>query len=251
MDVFQDDLLKKLAFLNSKGFVQCFGDVITRECPPKADTHIGRTFEYLLGVQMNNQQKPDYKGIELKSHKSLSGSAITLLANNPHYFFSDKWVIRKTTKLFYPWYESVCGNRELMNNTVKFRKPNSQGLYLDISNDNLRIQICDSKDVPCLEWDIEALEEKLIEKFSEGAFLFCETKKDQKGRELFHLTKVLHVKYGKNNLLESIKNSSIEIDILFKHKKTLRQLSFRSHKRNLINIFDIFNEYDLSEVDFH
>ena len=34
-----------------------------------ADTGIGRSIETFLGISMNSDKTPDYKGIELKSHR--------------------------------------------------------------------------------------------------------------------------------------------------------------------------------------
>jgi len=250
VDVFKDDLLEKLIFLHNRGYFECYGDVVTRNCPPKADTHIGRTFEYLLEVPMNNFQSPDYKGIELKSHKLLSSSNITLFANNPHYLFEETWIRGKTTKEFYKWYQRVCGTPEgeFLNNTVKYKHPNSQGLYLDLSDDLQKLQLCDEDGQPCLEWDLNILDEQLYKKFSEGAFLFCKTKTNAVGREMFHIVKVTHVEYDGEKFQNLIANSLIEVDILFKKKKNLRQTSFRANKKNLEEIFDTYKEYDLVKM---
>lgn len=39
-----------------------------------ADTGIGRTIESFLGISMNSDKTPDYKGIELKSHRDKRSS---------------------------------------------------------------------------------------------------------------------------------------------------------------------------------
>ena len=46
-----------------------------------ADTGIGRTVETTLGIEMNPSKQPDYKGIELKSHREASRVRI---ANRPN-----------------------------------------------------------------------------------------------------------------------------------------------------------------------
>ena len=250
MDIFKDDLLKKLAFFHYKGFVPCYGDVITGECPPTANTHIGRTVEKLCEVEMNNNQTPDYRGIELKSHNLISKSLITLFAQNPHFFKQEKWIRGDTNKLFYEWYEDVCKTSEFKNNTVKYRNPNAQGLYLDISDDNSLIELCDSKGKAYLSWNINILEDKLSTKFKEGAFIYCDIEHDHDGKERFWMKEVTYVKYDSKSIINSIINNYISIDILFKHKKTLRQTSFRAFRKDLINIFDTFDKYDLSEISF-
>jgi len=250
MDIFKDDLLKKLAFFHSKGFIECAGDVKTRACPPTANTHIGRTVEALCEVEMNNNQTPDYRGIELKSHNTISKSLITLFASNPHFFKKEKWVSRVTNEAFYEWYGRVCTTRELKNNTVRYQAPNAQGLYLDISEDRNFIELCDEYGEPCLSWSVSTLKEKLSTKFKEGVFIYCDIRHNQDGKEKFWMKEVTHVEYISKSILESIQNSYISVDILFKHKKHLRQTSFRSFRKDLINVFDTFDHYDLSQIAF-
>lgn len=42
------------------------------------NTGIGKTFEDYIGVIENNLEEPDFAGFEIKSHRSMSQSYITL-----------------------------------------------------------------------------------------------------------------------------------------------------------------------------
>ncbi len=49
------------------------------------NTGIGKTFEDYLGVNENNKQDPDFDGFEVKSHRELAKSKITLFTKSPSY----------------------------------------------------------------------------------------------------------------------------------------------------------------------
>lgn len=53
-----------------------------------ADTGIGRTVESILGIDMNPSKNPDYKGIELKSHREASKVRNTLFTQAPEWTIS-------------------------------------------------------------------------------------------------------------------------------------------------------------------
>ena len=53
-----------------------------------ADTAIGRTLETLLGIGINSSNKPDYKGIELKSYRDKRGNRKNLFAQVPDWNLS-------------------------------------------------------------------------------------------------------------------------------------------------------------------
>ena len=53
-----------------------------------ADTGIGRTVESILGIEMNPSKAPDFKGIELKSHREASRVRNTLFTQTPEWAIS-------------------------------------------------------------------------------------------------------------------------------------------------------------------
>ena len=53
-----------------------------------ADTGIGRTVESILGIEMNPSKNPDFKGIELKSHRETSRVRNTLFTQTPEWAIS-------------------------------------------------------------------------------------------------------------------------------------------------------------------
>ncbi|MGM9796395.1 MAG: MvaI/BcnI family restriction endonuclease [Parabacteroides sp.] len=64
-----DELLHKFRSVSEQWF----------ESEVYADTGIGRTIESFLGIRMNSDQTPDYKGIELKSHREKRSSKKNVL----------------------------------------------------------------------------------------------------------------------------------------------------------------------------
>lgn len=53
-----------------------------------ADTGIGRTVESVLGIPMNDSKEPDFKGIELKSHRASSKVRNALFTQTPDWSIS-------------------------------------------------------------------------------------------------------------------------------------------------------------------
>lgn len=51
----------------------------------KNNTGIGKTFEDLIGVVENNEDRPDLYGFEIKSHRGESASYITLFTKSPNF----------------------------------------------------------------------------------------------------------------------------------------------------------------------
>ena len=64
--------------IKSLGFVRS-----TR--PNNRDGGIGNTFEDLLGVEENNLKDPDFEGFEVKTHRFLNSSYITLFSKTPSF----------------------------------------------------------------------------------------------------------------------------------------------------------------------
>ena len=64
--------------IKSLGFVRS-----TR--PNNRDGGIGNTFEDLLGVEENNLKDPDFEGFEVKTHRFLNSSYITLFSKSPSF----------------------------------------------------------------------------------------------------------------------------------------------------------------------
>lgn len=167
-----------------------------------ADTGIGRTVESVLGIDMNPSKNPDYKGIELKSHRESSKVRNTLFTQAP------KWEISrlKSGKAIVDEYGYIPNgyDHKSLHVTLSANKPNQQGLGLmmqpqlglleadefsqSISEDGSFRKI---KDVAARQ--LMSLHERLLTKHHETFWIDAETKKDG-GKEFFRVSEILHTK---------------------------------------------------------
>lgn len=156
------------------------------------DTAIGRTLEHALGIQMNSSKQPDYKGIELKSKRSTSNTRNTLFAQVPNWALSRLKSFREILDAY--GYEKE-GRRQLYC-TVSSRKPNSQGLILDVGKDFKQLEELHrlaQKDTSVCTWELAKLHDRLLSKHREtfwvqaDPIVVC-------GKAYFNFTEVLHTR---------------------------------------------------------
>lgn len=93
-----------------------------------ADTGIGRTVESLLGIDMNPSKSPDYKGIELKSHREASMVRNTLFTQTPEWSISRLKSGRAIVEEY--GYVPDGYTHKSLHVTLTANRPNSQGLGL-------------------------------------------------------------------------------------------------------------------------
>ncbi|MCM1331046.1 MAG: MvaI/BcnI family restriction endonuclease [Bacteroides sp.] len=167
-----------------------------------ADTGVGRTVESLLGIPMNAETTPDYKGIELKSHRKTSKVRNTLFTQSPEWEISRL----KSGKAIVDEYGYIPNgyDHKSLHITLSANKPNPQGLGLSLdtqkglleANEFSLIQMDDGnyqkiRDVAA--WRLLKLHERLLIKHRETFWIDAETKKEN-GKEYFKCTKILHTK---------------------------------------------------------
>ena len=167
-----------------------------------ADTGIGRTVESVLGIDMNPSRAPDYKGIELKSHREASRVRNTLFTQAP------EWVISrlKSGKAIVEEYGYIPDgyNHKSLHVTLTANRPNPQGLGLLVqpqlglleANEFSLIALDDGtfkKINDVAAWQLMNLHERLLTKHHETFWIDAETKKES-GKEYFRVTEILHTK---------------------------------------------------------
>jgi hypothetical protein len=138
------------------------------------DTGIGYTFETLLGIEENNDQTADFKGIEIKCQGMKAGDVagfgkINLFQAAP------VWTVKSTAKEririlgkrgldgLYACYSQVTTTR------------NNLGLLLDIMTANDKIDLRKSEDA-LGHWSFDQLERRLAEKHPRSAFVKAKTR---------------------------------------------------------------------------
>lgn len=177
-----DELLAKLRIINKNGPVP---SVVN------ADTSIGRTLETLLGIQINSSQKPDYKGIELKSYRDKKTNRKTLFAQVPNWNMSKF----KSSAEVLNNFGYNRNNDFKLRCTVSAKNINSQGLTLIMQHEN-KLLIEKSNNVSIGEfliWELDMLHKKLLEKHNE-TFWIAADPVYKNGIEHFIFKKVKHTK---------------------------------------------------------
>ncbi len=167
-----------------------------------ADTGIGRTVESVLGIQMNPSKDPDFKGIELKSHREASKVRNTLFTQAP------EWTISrlKSGKAIVDEYGYIPDGykHKSLHVTLTANRPNQQGLGL-LVQPQLGILEADEFSLVVLEdgtfrkikdvaaWKLMQLHQRLLTKHHETFWIDVETKHEL-GCEFFRVSEILHTK---------------------------------------------------------
>jgi len=157
----------------------------------RGDTAVGYAIESALGIEANSKKTPDYKGIEIKSGRSLqSNKNKTLFAQVPDWGRSP---IGSYTELIEKYgYLSETGLQRLYC-SVDGVRPNTQGLQLNINYfDGVLEERCvNEQQELALVWDLEVLRGRLAEKHAETFWVEAEEVQTGVGKG-FILTQVLH-----------------------------------------------------------
>lgn len=167
-----------------------------------ADTGIGRTVETILGIEMNASQAPDYKGIELKSHREASRVRNTLFTQSPEWEISKYKSGRSIVDKY--GYIPEGYNHKSLHVTLTANRPNPQGLGLLIQPQIGRLEADEFSLVPLEDgsfrkiddvagWHLVKLHERLLSKHRETFWIDAETMVSN-GREYFRCSEILHTK---------------------------------------------------------
>lgn len=104
--------------------------------PIMADTAIGRSVEYYLGIQMNPSKEPDYKGIELKSKRQTAKVRNTLFTQTPDWNLSKYKTAKEICEKY--GYDQHHDGVKRLHVTLSATRPNAQHLGLNVNqNSNL------------------------------------------------------------------------------------------------------------------
>lgn len=180
--VIAEELLYKLRNIAKRGFVPALLN---------ADTAIGRTLEYLLGIPMNSSKTPDYKGIELKSFRELRNTRKGLFGKTPNWELSKFKSRNEILANFGYWEKGIFR----LYNTIRATGRNAQGLILrtDYEADYL-IENSDRADIgDFLIWEMTVLKEALLAKHKETFWISAESKIEN-GNEYFFYKAAEHTK---------------------------------------------------------
>ena len=239
------ELLQKMKTIHNLGYIKGISH---------GDTNVGMTLENLLGIPPNSSKKPDYKGIEIKSSrqsirgKQRKGDLITLFTQVPDWNRSKFKNTREILNTFgYPG-----KHYKLQINCNISNIPNTQGLYLDASNEIDLINKAKSEKYTgdIVVWAIEELKLCLAQKHAE-TFWVQASRKIINGYEFFRYDLVRHTRKPNTSNLASMLDAGIIILNYAMHLKPDGGIKhhgylFRVTKGNFSQIFPIEKIYDLS-----
>jgi hypothetical protein len=205
-----DELLGLLKDVCARGFIPTMRS---------GDTGVGFTLEALLGIRANSSQKPDFKGIEIKSgrvgSRGLAASRSSLFSSKPDWVNS---AIKKPLELLDTHgYKADDGVRRLA--CTLCNAPNSLGFFLEVDAepDVLHaMRNVASRPEKLVQWALPHLRRRLSEKHRETFWVKARTRNGGAGEE-FHYYEVQHTMGPLvSNFAALIESGHIEFDFTFK-----------------------------------
>jgi hypothetical protein len=140
----------------------------------EGSTGIGYTFESLIGIEENNKQEADYKGIEVKcKHKKDTGGAsgkINLFQKVPN------WCKKMTGKERIRQIGSITDTGRFGCHSQVTTKVNNLGLKLSVDETEKRIELLKSVE-PLGYWPYRVLENCLAKKHARAIFVKADVRK--------------------------------------------------------------------------
>lgn len=182
------ELLAKLRKIAAGGLVPSVMAV-------RADTAVGRTLETALGIAINSNREPDYKGIELKSYRRAATASRenrkTLFAQVPNWKLSKFKSSREILDAF--GYQR--GDDFKLYCTVSAGVKNSQGLYFKIDDKGGLLNECSSQaEIGAFaSWFLKDLRASLVAKHNETFWVSARVH-EVGGHDHFEFKDVIHTR---------------------------------------------------------
>ena len=179
-----------------------------------ADTGIGRTIESFLGISMNSDKTPDYKGIELKSHREKRSSKKNVLfTQTPDWDIS---ALKSGREIVEKYGYFTAEGKKTYQNTVQCSPPNSQLLffYFFQIEELLELQAEKKPKEDVAVWRLMKLHQRLLTKHHETFWIEVENQFND-GKEYFRYKQIEHTKnpnVGQFDIL--LEQNLITIDLL-------------------------------------
>ena len=178
-----EELLRKFRSVSGQWF----------ESQVLADTGIGRSIETFLGISMNSDITPDYKGIELKSYREKRSSKKNVLFTQaPDWDIS---ALKSGREIVEKYGYMTADGKLTYQNTVQCSSPNSQLLFLNVNHCDklLELQAERCKKEYIAAWRLLKLHNRLLTKHRETFWIEVESEINN-GKEYFRYKQVEHTK---------------------------------------------------------
>ncbi len=160
-----EELLAKFDQINGLGWIDTLRI---------GDTGIGYTFESLLGIKENNDQKADFKGIEIKCKGIKEGGSANSTKTNL-FQAGPSWASETTAKERIRVLGRAADDGLYTCYSQLTTTPNNLGLLLDILGHQSKIDLRKEQDA-LGHWSFAQLEKRLLEKHSRTAFVKARTR---------------------------------------------------------------------------
>lgn len=159
------------------------------------NTGIGKTFEDYIGVAENNIDEPDLVGYEIKAHREIAKSYITLFTKSPSFPKRANAILKD--KYGMPYEDNSDLKR--LHTSMFANKTNTYGLHYsfkiinDRTNEKILIGVFDVKTKKLIDkscgYSYVDLKKALNKKLKNLFYVSADTKIDYKGHEYFFFNK--------------------------------------------------------------
>lgn len=193
----EQELIFKFNEIKKKGWI---------ETKRHGDQCLGNAFEDLIGKEEDNKAEADFKGIELKSHRVITSSLMSLFSKSPSYPKGVNTYLREN----YGVEDAEGFGKRVLNTTVSGKQYNTHRgghnfkVEVDREHHKLWLLVKDSNNDELVEgpragkgvyWDFTVIENALIKKLNKIAILYGD-EKDENGKH--------YVRYTKMKILEGL-----------------------------------------------
>ena len=183
------------------------------------NTGIGKTFEDYIGVKENNIDEPDLFGFEIKSHRAVSQSYVTLFTKSPSYPQKANSYLKDNFGEFYPnsqlkrLHTSIFANS--YNNCLRkfsFRlindKPNKK-VYISIIEKNSKTLLDQT-----VYYTYNDIEKALTKKLKNLFLVYADSRYNENNKEEFLFkSAIIYTNPSINKFLDMLDNGEIMYDI--------------------------------------
>lgn len=221
-----------------------------------ADTGIGRTVESCLGIAMNSDKSPDYKGIELKSKRTEAKVRNTLFTQAPNWNIS-RLKSSKEICAKYGYFQYDDGVKR-MHVTLKALKPNPQHLALNV---NLPTDLLEANEYfpvanedgtykkveDVVVWQLMALHQRHLTKHRETFWIDVENKIEH-DQEFFRVKEIVHTKNPIVSQFDILmEQGHISVDFLLCRKSGGDVFSFKIDSKSRPLLFPQSETYTINQ----
>ncbi|MCH3923438.1 MAG: MvaI/BcnI family restriction endonuclease [Bacteroidales bacterium] len=206
---------------------------------------IGNTLEDLLGIKENNLNEADFKGIEIKSHRYLNSSVISLFTVAPSQPKSANAILRekygevRDTSGIKMLYASIFGNRQSLVYNKYDMKLNvdrtSKKVYLEITD------ISNNTIDNTTYWDFDKLMQ-YSNKISKLLLFTAKTKKCDNKEFFYYENATFYYNFNFDYFLKAIEEGKIQFDI---------RIGYYSSGKNIGKTHDHGNGFRISKYKFN